>query len=79
MIPELTLDQINNFVENGIPPGDFVNALLCNDLKKSFMYADDMNQVAMFKIVKYLYNKIPMGCWGSQEKVNAWIATKRQE
>jgi hypothetical protein len=78
-IKEITLDGIKNYVEHGIPPGDFLRAFLENDLKEAFFRADDENQKAMFEIVKYCYNEIPHICWGSPEKVRNWIEEKAKE
>ena len=35
--------------------------------------ADDINQLYIVDIVKYLYNDIPATCWVSEEKVKEWL------
>ena len=73
MIPPITKDQIDEYVKNRIPPGGFLNAVLSNNLMESFYRADDINRHHMFDIVKYLYNDVPSDCWGSDDKVEAWL------
>jgi len=73
MIPEHTKQQIDLYVAHEIHPGGFLYALLTNNLKETCMRADEMNQRAIFDIVSYLYNNTPMDCWGSKERVNAWL------
>ena len=77
MIPERTLDGIRRYVEDRIPPGGFLTAVLENNLKESFARADDENLVTIFELVSYIYNRIPFMCWGSPETVDKWL--KREE
>lgn len=76
-IPALTIQGIKRYVEHHIPPGDFLRAVLENNLKESFGRADEYNKVALFDIVKYCYLEIPSNCWGSKEKVSAWLEATR--
>jgi hypothetical protein len=71
-IPTNTILAINNHVLYGQECGSFVEAVLENNLGEAFSRADDYNQRAMFLIVSYLYNKCPMGCWGSVNNVKDW-------
>lgn len=75
-IKRSTLESINQWIEFGVPPGDFLEAVLKNKLKESIMYADSDNLEALPNIVKYLYNSCPAACWGSEEKFNNWIDFK---
>ena len=74
MIPEHTKGGIDRYVNYHIPTGDFLYAVLTNNLKESFARADDENIKNMFDIVKYCYNEIPSECWGSPEKVKNWLS-----
>jgi hypothetical protein len=62
------------YFEHGADPGDFLSAVLCNDLKEACMYADNYNQQCLFAIVSWLHNVAPNGSWGSIEAYAAWIA-----
>ena len=71
--PQRTLDGIRRYVNDRIPPGHFLTAVLSNDLRGAFSRADDENRAAMFAIVSYCYNEIPGACWGSPEAVGEWL------
>jgi len=73
LIPEMTLASITNYVERRVPPSSFLQAVLSNNLRESFACADENNRAAMFEIVSYCYWKIPADCWGSPEKVAAYL------
>ena len=72
VIPSRTLDAINRYVTLREDTGDFVTAVLENNLSGAMNAADDENMAALEMIVRYCYNHIPAGCWGSPEKVAAW-------
>ncbi len=65
---------LQRWIEDGIPPGSFLTAVLENDLKHACEQADIENRYLLFDIVSWLYNESPGGCWGSPEQVEAWRA-----
>lgn len=69
------LDPIRRFIENKIPPGSFLEAVLRNNLKEAMGRADSRNRRRVFEYVEYLYNYAPATCWGSDEKYEAWLKT----
>jgi hypothetical protein len=73
-LPEHMQDGTRLYVEEGIEPGGFTLAVLCNELVEAFGRADQINIAAMFDWADWLFNEAPMGCWGSASKVEAWIA-----
>lgn len=73
MLPFHMQDGARLYIEEGIPPGDFMMAVLSNDLKEAFGRADETNRVAMFDWASWLYNECPMQANGSPEKVAAWL------
>jgi hypothetical protein len=73
MIPDYTLESLQNYVKHHMPPGDFLEAVLCNDLCEAFARADDNNIAAMFEIVQWVYCRVPSSAWRSKEKVEAWL------
>jgi len=73
MLPEYMQGGMKRYIEHGYRPGDFLTAVLSNDLMEAYSRADDVNAAAMRQYVLYLYNYTPTGCWGSPEKVDAWI------
>ena len=79
ILPEHIRDGAKRYIERGIPPGDFLRAVICNNLKESFARADRINIHRMFDIVSFFYNEAPAGCWGSIQKMERWIKIKRKE
>jgi len=76
MIKQTTLDALNRYVVGHVPTGDFLLAVLSNNLVESFAHADDENLAAMHEIVNHIYLEIPSRCWGSPEKVEAWLGER---
>ncbi|HEC66848.1 MAG TPA: hypothetical protein ENI23_16355 [bacterium] len=72
-LPEHIRDSVQRYIEQGAPPGDFLTAVIRNDLKESFGRADDINIARMFDIVDFFYNEAPLECWGSPEEMEKWI------
>ncbi len=70
------IESILDYVRERVPPGDFLRAVLENNLKESFQRADEDNIRNMFEIVQFIYNEIPASCWGSPEKVKEWLREK---
>ena len=75
---EYIKESLTRYVENKIPPGGFLCAVLENDLKEACARADDVNRYRLFEIVAYCYNHIPSACWGSREAVINWLKEERQ-
>lgn len=76
-IPERMMGGITRYIEQGVPPGDFLTAIICNDLYEAVGRADDENIANIPAYVGYFYNNAPSQCWGSVEKFNAWMDSKR--
>lgn len=68
-----TVESLENYRDYGIPTGDFLSAVLTNDLLRAVHHGDYENLRDLVEIVRYLYNDFPADCWGSKEKVKAWI------
>ena len=73
LIPEHMQEGVKRYLEEGIMPGDFLQAVLENNLVKAFDRADTINRECMFGCAKFLYNEMPGNSWGSPEKVRAYI------
>ena len=73
MVPDRMLGALQRYVDHGIAPGDFLTAVLSNDLREACGRADDENRHLIFEYVKFLYNNAPSGCWGSEENFRNWI------
>ena len=72
-IPVHMLEDLNRYATDHVVSGNFLYALLSNDLSQSFAYADSETRDAMYDYVQYVYNYLPISSWGSKEKVNEWV------
>lgn len=75
-VKESTLNGLDRYAQNRIPTGDFLRAVLENDLMQAMGRADESNRAAMFSICGYVYNELPSACHGSPEKVKAWLKAR---
>lgn len=64
---------LERYIENGLPPGHFLTAVLTNDLFGAFNRADEENEKAVGDYVRWLYNHAPVQCWGSRDAVTNWL------
>jgi len=72
-IPEHLKEGLLEYVVRGRPVGGFLEAVLSNDLEMSIARADMWSAESIPQIVKWLYNKAPMGCHGSSERFLSWL------
>lgn len=68
-IKESTIQTINDYVVQGLPPGGFVTAVLANDLMGALGRADLENRLSIWAICNYVYNEIGCSLHGSYEAV----------
>jgi len=79
ILPEHIQEGMQRYLEYGIRPGDFLYLILCNDFVHALGQADVINTARIVDYAKFLYLEVPSGCWGSVEKVTAWIEVHRRE
>jgi hypothetical protein len=53
--------------------GDFLMAVIRNDLKEACRKADSWNQSKLFNFVSLFYNEAPSFNWGHEGKVKDWF------
>lgn len=73
-VPPFVKTALDEWATAGQWPGQFVTAVLQNDLIDAFGKADPNSLAAMLKIVGYVYNDLPARCHGSKERMNQWAA-----
>ena len=73
VIPQNAIESLKLYVEKHIQPGGFLTAVLENDLTAAVATADLHNIEIIPTYVSYIYNELPMKCWGSKEKVKEWL------
>jgi len=71
-IPPRMMGGIERYIIEGIIPGQFLQAVICNDIKEAFGRADDENFHLMPAYINYFYNEAPAQCWGSKKHMENW-------
>ena len=71
-VPETTIEAIRRYIEHGILPGDFLQAVIQNDLTEAVGRADRHNLPALKLICQMFYNCTPADSHGNKEKMLAW-------
>lgn len=77
-VKENIKEALKDYVERRIEPGGFLYAVLSNDLKGAFARADSYNRASLFQILQFCWMEIPATCWGSVEKVEAWLSNEER-
>jgi len=72
-IPDYMHDGLVEFILHGRPVGNFLTAVLSNNLKEACGRADDTNLQLLPNYVRFLYNHAPVGCWGTEERMESWM------
>lgn len=72
-VPHHTQQALLKYLEHHILPGDFLRAVLQNNLTEAVLFADKQNQEALQDIIRVLYNYAPSPSWGSETAVREWI------
>ena len=78
-IPEYMHGAIIRYYENGIEPGDFLTAVINNDLTEAIGRADDTNVNALKAYIMWFYNQVPRGSWGRPHAVSDWLEAFKNE
>ncbi len=73
-LPYYMIRGLNRYIMQGIPGGDFLRAVLTNDLREACLRADGINIKLLPLYAAWLYNCAPKEAYGSQEIYEAWIA-----
>ena len=73
-IPGRMMGGIERYIEHRVKPGDFLTAIICNNLKMAVMTADEENIANLPAYMDYFYNHVPSNCWGSEAVLKDWLA-----
>lgn len=69
-------ESLKRYVEDRIPTGGFLRAVLENDLFTASSKADFENRYQLHEICNYIYNNLPSKCWGDKKTVEQWLQNK---
>lgn len=78
-IPEHLMKGMVDFVMRGRVPGDFLTAVIENNLSGAIGRADLQSLSCIKVIVRWFYNIAPGDCWGSPEKLSDWTGMADKE
>lgn len=68
-----------NYIEHHRQPGSFLLAVLENNLVGALRRGDDVSRASLQDIVAFLFFDAPAYCWGSKDRVTAWLAARDAE
>lgn len=71
-IPATTLADLDRYAVNHVPVGDFLTAVLSNDLYTACARADEGNLACLAAIAAYVEACLPIASRGSAEAVAEW-------
>lgn len=75
-IPERMQEGLKRYVIDRLRPGNFITAVVRNDLRDAVRCADDENLPLIPLYVRWFYNVAPARCHGSHEACAAWLDNK---
>lgn len=78
-IPQHMQDALVRYVEQGIKPGHFLSAVICNDLFEAVGHADATNLPILPVYVRWFYNIAPGSCWHSVGHMNDWMLARQTD
>jgi len=62
-------EALEAYAYKGRELGDFLTAVVANDLMEAMGRADSYNRATIHQICSFIYNELPSTCHGSPEKV----------
>lgn len=64
--------QLRDYIEHGLCPGGFLEAVARNNLRDAVACADEDSQRVLQATVRWLHTNAPSRCWGGAEAVANW-------
>ena len=72
LVPPHLRNGMREYIQRGHVPGDFLQALIANDLNDALSRADEISMGSLGVLTTWLYNDAPGGSWGSRGILHAW-------
>ncbi len=79
MIHPDVIETLTAYWRTGRRTGDFMRAVLANDLFGAFGRADRENRATLGDIVAWIWERLPAKSYGSYEAVDMWIEQRGLE
>lgn len=73
-IPMYMREALERYLIDKKPPGDFLIAIITNDLRGAVNRADSTNAPLIPTYVRWLFNRAPGISHGSPQKMQDWLA-----
>jgi hypothetical protein len=77
--PSWARESFDRYVKHGIPTGDFLRAILANDLMSAARRADVDCGRALVAITGYVHRHVPLTAHGSYKIVDEWVLMHREK
>jgi hypothetical protein len=77
-LPPYMIEGVFYYLVHHLEPGSFLMSLFSNDLKNTIRQADDINGRRIKEWLSLMYNEFPSGSWGSEKKVQEWLAQREK-
>lgn len=77
--PVYVVEELAMFIAHGYPVGDFVRAVLENDLAGAVNKADQESAACLVRLIGWLNDYAPHSCWGSEARVAVWMVQRQAE
>jgi len=71
--PKRFFDALERYAVQHVETGGFLRAVLENNLTVAVGVADQETVGELKQIVTFVYNRLPSNCWGTPDKVTAWL------
>jgi hypothetical protein len=79
LIEPVVLERLAAYRDHGQPVGNFLQAVIANDLQAALSRADEYNRATLFHLVAWMYNEFSSKLWGSREIYTEHLESKRLE
>lgn len=66
-------ESLDRYAKDRRRTGGFLQCVLENNLFEAVSRADATSVEQLPLIVRYIYNELPIACWGSAERVGNWL------
>jgi len=76
MIPEHSMEAIDNYLMRGFEPGGFLTSVITGQYKAALGQADSANKHRFWYICQWLNRHAPIGSTGSSAAFDDWIKNK---
>jgi hypothetical protein len=77
MQTEEAIKHLKGYLDNRQPVGDFLTAVLENNLVNAVIRADSTSLLNLKAIIMWVYWDMPSNAWGSTEAVERWLRPQR--